>query len=68
MELGKKCGLELTVAAVVGIEGLEDLVKSLEEKTPKVVERTKHKGKVGYMSSVVMVGANSRSAIELYRC
>jgi hypothetical protein len=55
LELPKECGLQLTISVIIRLERFEDLVESLEQKRPEVVERPVVTRVVSSMYCVMMV-------------
>ena len=67
MEFAKERRLELSTCMVSSVVTLQDLVDTLEEKRPKVVQRSKVEDTVRDVSRVMRVGSYSIFAVKLHR-
>ena len=65
LELTEERRLQLTLAMVVGVERLEDLVQVLKKKGLEIVKRAKVACTVGDMSHIVVVWFGDARSVEL---
>jgi hypothetical protein len=65
LELAEERRLQLALAVVVGVKGLEDSVQALEKEGPEVVKWAKVPRAIGNVSCIVVIWFYNAGSVEL---